>query len=291
MNETKKAQVTSANITKGGVGKTTIIYNGAYFLTMLKLKKVLIADFDFQMNLTNRFIPVNQRKDLIKPENDVLNFFKNDTIPEPILVDDNLWLIPGNPKLAELLDDVKNKKQRNYLLQWYYSNMEKLSEQYDFILFDTHNDHNMITDNILAVSDKVIAIADVDGDSMSMLADEVNHINKLKKLIVNPITGESFVNTKVVKIGNKIIADAAKHPDTSTANVDHRNFVKAFNQIMEVDDSFLGYFWERGPLAKAKTENKSMFHLKNDARYNKKIILSFIKNQKNCLKRFLTFNK
>ena len=99
MNETKKAQVTSANITKGGVGKTTIIYNGAYFLTMLKLKKVLIADFDFQMNLTNRFIPVNQRKDLIKPENDVLNFFKNDIIPEPILVDDNLWLIPGNPKL------------------------------------------------------------------------------------------------------------------------------------------------------------------------------------------------
>jgi len=275
MNDLKKVQVVSANITKGGVGKTTIIYNCAYFLTMLKLKKVLIADFDFQMNLTNRFIPLNQRKNLIKPENDVLNFFRDGTVPEPILVDDSLWLIPGNPKLEELLDDVKNGKQRNYLLQWYYSNLEKLSEQYDYILFDTHNDHNMITDNILAVSDKVIAIADVDGDSMSMLADEDNHINKLKKLIVNPITGESFVNTKVVKIGNKILADAAKNPEASNANVDHRDFVKAFNQMMEIDDSFLGYFWDRGPLAKAKTENKSMFHLKTDARYNKKNNLEF----------------
>jgi ATPases involved in chromosome partitioning len=275
MNNSKTVQVISANITKGGVGKTTIIYNGAYFLTMLKGKKVLLADFDFQMNLTNRFIPVNQRTNKIKPENDVLNFFGSDSIPEPLQVDNNLWLIPGNPKLEELLDDVKNGKQRNYLLQWYYSNLEKLSEQYDYILFDTHNDHNMITDNILAVSDKVIAIADVDGDSMSMLVDEVNHINKLKKLIVNPVTGESFVNTKVVKIGNKIIADAAKNPNTSNSNVDHREFVKALNQMMEVDDSFLGYFWERGPLAKAKTENKSMFHLKSDVRYNKKNNLDF----------------
>lgn len=90
MNDLKKVQVVSANITKGGVGKTTIIYNCAYFLTMLKLKKVLIADFDFQMNLTNRFIPVNQRKNLIKPENDVLNFFRDGTVPEPILVDGSL---------------------------------------------------------------------------------------------------------------------------------------------------------------------------------------------------------
>lgn len=289
MNDSKKVQVISANITKGGVGKTTIIYNCAYFLTMLKAKKVLIADFDFQMNLTNRFIPVNQRKILIKPENDVLNFFKDGTIPEPILVDDNLWLIPGNPKLEELLDDVKNGKQRNYLLQWYYSNLEKLSEQYDYILFDTHNDHNMITDNILAVSDKVIAIADVDGDSMSMLADEVNHINRLKKLIVNPVTGESFVNTKVVKIGNKIIADAAKNPHTSNANIDHREFVKAFNHMMELDESFLGYFWERGPLAKAKTENKSMFQLKDDPRYNKKNNVEFYKYSEDLFEKIIKF--
>lgn len=45
--------------------------------------------------------------------------------------------------------------------------------------------------------------------------------------------------------------------------------------MMEIDDSFLGYFWERGPLAKAKTENKSMFHLKTDARYNKKNNIEF----------------
>ena len=71
MNSFDKVQILSANITKGGVGKTTIIYNGAYFLTMLKNKRVLLGDFDFQMNLTNRFIPVNERAQKIKSENDV----------------------------------------------------------------------------------------------------------------------------------------------------------------------------------------------------------------------------
>ncbi|MCW2281190.1 ParA family protein [Lactococcus lactis] len=263
-------QIITANIKKGGVGKTTIIYNLAYYLQKVKHQRVLLADFDESMNLTNRFIQPQKQASSIKLENQVTRFFSSKQAPVPLQVDKGIDLIAGDAKLSAWLKEIQEGKQRNYLLSWYYANKEALEERYDYILFDTHNDHSMITDNVLAVSDKVLAIADVDSDSMGKLTEEQNYVEALKKIVANPMTGESFVSARVLKIGNKVEAEAAKNPDCSKATKDHRLFVQAVQTLMSEDESFLGYFWQRGPFAKAKTENQSLFHLKTDPRYNKK---------------------
>ncbi|MEY8514678.1 ParA family protein [Lactococcus taiwanensis] len=263
-------QIITSNIKKGGVGKTTIIYNLAYYLQKIKHQRVLLADFDESMNLTNRFILPSEQGSKIRLENQVSRFFSGEQFPVPLQVDEGIALIAGDAKLSAWLKDIQEGRQRNYLLSWYYSNKEVLEKHYDYILFDTHNDHSIITDNVLAVSDKVLAIADVDSDSMGKLTEEQEHIDLLKKMVANPMTGESFVSARVLKIGNKIEAEAARNPKGTHATKDHRLFVQAFQSLMQSDESFLGFFWDRGPLAKAKTESRSMFHLKTDPRYNKK---------------------
>ena len=51
----KMTKIYTTNIKKGGVGKTTITFNGAFYLAVKKNKRVLLIDLDDSCNLTKRF--------------------------------------------------------------------------------------------------------------------------------------------------------------------------------------------------------------------------------------------
>lgn len=248
-------KVITINVDKGGVGKTTLAFNGAYYLKEHD-KRVLLIDLDPSTNLTYRFPKAVD----VEFEHTVEAFFKGEKAPVPVTVAEGIDLIAGHAGLPLLHTEIEQGMQRRYLLAWYYQNLPTLKETYDYILIDTHNDHSVITNNALVIADKVLAIANVDADAMGKLAVEEKHIEHLKKMEVDFTTGQSFVNAQVVKVGNKI-------KKGSEARADDRNFAFAFEQLMAKDTSFLGYFYESGQMAKAKTENKTIFHLKNDPRY------------------------
>lgn len=251
-------KVITINVDKGGVGKTTLAFNGAYYLKTQGYR-VLLIDLDPSTNLTFRFEEAID----IDVEHTVEAFFKGEAAPKPLQVDEQIDLIAGHAGLPLLQREIEQGMQRRYLLAWYYQNLQELEEKYDYILIDTHNDHSVITNNALVIADKVLAIANVDADAMGKLALEEAHVEHLKKMEMDFVTGKSFVNAQVVKVGNKV-------KKGSEARADDRNFALAFEQLVAKDSSFLGYFYESGQMAKAKTENKTIFHLKDDPRYQQK---------------------
>lgn len=265
----------TTNIEKGGVGKTTLTYNGAFYLANKKDNKVLLIDMDKSCNLTNRF--KNFLPEIIHPENTVEEFFTRTQNPIPVTVTENIDLICGYSDLATLSKDVEAGKGKGYLLSWYYSNIDKIEEKYDYMLIDTHNDLGIFTDNAIAMSDYVIAIADIDEDAIEKINLEADHIEKLKNDFVNPMTGESFVNAQLIKIGNKVQSNTS----------DSHAFRKAFEQMMKVDNHFLGYFEFRTLFAKAKTTGQSLVELESD--YNSLSYKKFFEETWNLYEKIYTF--
>lgn len=240
----------ATNIEKGGVGKTIITYNGGFYLASKEEKNVLFIDIDESMNLTKRFrnyidLPVDEKST-------VKEFFSSDGgNPIPIKITERIDLIAGYSELKELTKDVEKGKGRGYLLSWYYENIEEIEAKYDYILIDTHNDFSIFTDNAIAVSDVVIAIADIDEDAIEKLQEEHDHIEELKKAFINPMNNQSFVNTQLIKIGNKVQSNTS----------DSHKFKEAFEHMMLVDPNFLGYFEFRTLFAKAKTTRSPLVEL------------------------------
>lgn len=243
-------KIYGTNIEKGGVGKTTVTYNGAFYLDVKEEKTVLLIDIDESMNLTKRFrnyitLPVDEKST-------VKEFFNpNGGNPEPIKITERIDLIAGYSELKELSKDVEKGKGRGYLLSWYYANIEEIESKYDYILIDTHNDFSIFTDNAIAVSDVIIAIADIDEDAIEKLQEEHDHIEELKKAFVNPMNDQSFVNAQLIKIGNKVQSNTS----------DSHKFKEAFEHMMSVDPNFLGYFEFRTLFAKAKTTRSPLVEL------------------------------
>lgn len=244
--------VYSTNIDKGGVGKTTITFNGAFYLAVKKGQRVLLIDEDKSCNLTKRY---KRFIDLPVPEEStVKEFFTESGDPQPIKITENIDLIAGYSELNDLTNEVTAGKGRGYLMTWYYSHLDELEGKYDYILIDTHNDLGIFTDNAIAVSDYVLSIADIDEDAIEKLQTEETHIEKLKKAFVNPMTNKSFVTAQLLKVGNKVQSNTR----------DSHMFKKAFEVMQENDPTFLGYFEFRTLFAQAKTTGYSLVELEPD---------------------------
>ena len=139
---------------KGGVGKTTITYNYAEWLSK-KGKNVLLIDLDHQCNLTNIYLPVEKN-------NTIGEVFKDSSIVSEVVVHkikNNLSLISGYIELDDLEKMIENQSKKEMLLYlWIKKNYKKFNfDQYDYILIDTHPDFSTITKNAIAISDIIIS--------------------------------------------------------------------------------------------------------------------------------------
>lgn len=137
---------------KGGVGKTTLVYQYANRLAKEEGKKVLLIDLDHQCNLTQTY-------DIYDHDNTVANVFLNQGNVKIHSVDDNIDLIAGYMKLDDLERSVQREKFKNVLLyHWFASNIDTYNlEQYDYIIFDCHPDFSTATKNAIIVSHAVIS--------------------------------------------------------------------------------------------------------------------------------------
>jgi cellulose biosynthesis protein BcsQ len=96
---------------KGGVGKTTMLFNAAVEMGLLN-KRVLMVDFDAQANLTAISLPDDQLIKLYTPEADLLTVAHafaplvsgsgDVKTPEAIEVrPGSVWLVPGDIRLSD----------------------------------------------------------------------------------------------------------------------------------------------------------------------------------------------
>lgn len=142
---------------KGGVAKTTLCKEIAYFLSITKLYRILIIDVDPQCNITQSFL---QKYDYIKTDKtltekptlkSIESIFTANKIIEGenkeciVKLSDNLDLLPGDMDIGFVKRSAQVAKDEQRLLL--YINKNNLKDDYDFIFIDcppTYSYHSVV---------------------------------------------------------------------------------------------------------------------------------------------------
>lgn len=190
---------------KGGVGKTTTSINlGAAFVS--NNLRVLLIDFDEQANAT---IGLGFSRELI--ETSVYNLLVEDLSIEDTIYktnDPNLDLIPASVKLANVELDLSRKKDNELILS---KKLEKIRDNYDYILIDCPPSLGITIDNALYSADSVIIPVECEYlayDALTQMVNKINQIQHIKNGVGKSLTIEGVLLTKLDNrniIGYKII--------------------------------------------------------------------------------------
>lgn len=133
---------------KGGVGKTTTVWNLSACLAEMG-KKVLMVDLDPQASLT-----ICQAIEPAELDYSIYNVLIGSVDINSIIVDlDNYKLLPSTIDLAGAEVELSSKIGKEYILA---KNFKKLKEDFDYIIIDCPPALGNLTVNALSASDGVI---------------------------------------------------------------------------------------------------------------------------------------
>lgn len=146
----KMGRVIAVANQKGGVGKTTTAINLSAALAELN-QKVLTIDIDPQGNTSSGFgIDKNNL------ENTVYELILGECTIEECMhesVFENLFVLPSNVDLAAAEIELIGINEKEYILK---KEVNKIKEQYDFIVIDCPPSLNMLTINAMTTADTVL---------------------------------------------------------------------------------------------------------------------------------------
>ncbi len=160
--------------TKGGTGKTTICFNYGYYLADNKNKRVLMLDFDPQVNLVYSFGKENKNDEGNNLESMLLNFIKGKNISledYTIKIGKNLTILPTSNNISvidEYLTDFLVKKsvekgvelksmERNLLLKEMLDKVIKPWE-FDYVLTDCQPSFSLLSNTALIYSENTLIV-------------------------------------------------------------------------------------------------------------------------------------
>ena len=169
---------------KGGVGKTTTTINLGVGLSR-QGKKVLLIDADAQANLTicsgfNR--PDKLKYTISNALIDVANEADNISINNLLKSDEGVDLLPANLNLSAVENQIISLMGRECLLKGY---IEKIKNNYDYILIDCSPTLNVITINAFTAADKVIIPAQASYLAVMGLQDLIKTVGQVHRQL-NP---------------------------------------------------------------------------------------------------------
>lgn len=174
---------------KGGVGKTTTSTNLSASLAELG-KKVLVVDIDPQGNATSGLgIDKNNL------ENTLYELFIGECELEECLINDaleNLSVLPSNVNLSGAEIELIGVDKREYILK---KNLEKIRDNYDYIIIDCPPSLNILTVNALSAADSVLVPIQCEYYALEGLSQLVYTINLVKKRLNPNLTMEGVVFT------------------------------------------------------------------------------------------------
>lgn len=172
-------KIVSFSNQKGGVGKTTTCINMAAFLAQFG-KKILLVDLDPQGNATTGLGLI--KSDLEKSVYNVL--IEEEDILENIEETevDGLSLLPSSIDLAGAEVELVYKRSREKILK---NALEKIRDDYDYIMIDCSPSLGLLTINALAAADTVIIPIQSEYYALEGLSQLMNTIALVKQKL-NP---------------------------------------------------------------------------------------------------------
>mgnify|MGYP001319066205 CR=1 FL=1 len=193
---------------KGGVGKTTTAINLSAGLAVLEYK-TLIIDADPQANATSG---VGFDQKTIKTS--IYECILNEVNPKDIILQTktpNLDIIPAHIDLVgaeiELINMPNREKMMKVLL-------DKIKDDYDFIIIDCSPSLGLITVNALAASDSVIVPVQCEYFALEGLGKLLNTIKIVQSRLNPDLEIEGILLTmydKRLRLSNQVVEDVRTH--------------------------------------------------------------------------------
>ncbi|MDJ0712911.1 MAG: ParA family protein [Prochloraceae cyanobacterium] len=192
---------------KGGVGKTTTVYNLAAGLVKFKQARVLLIDIDPQGNSAAALgIPIWELKTQLK---DVLQ--RRCSINDALVhTESGVDLIPSNLILAEEEIPISGLPGREVLLR---KAIEPLVENYDFILIDCPPNVGVFSINALMASNGVIIPVDMSylgllgiagiERTLNLVKDYLDHGVEIKGVLATRFDRRNKLSKEVLNSLNK----------------------------------------------------------------------------------------
>lgn len=217
---------------KGGVGKSTMVYNIAKLLTG-RGNSVLLIDADEQGNLSEMF-----PKEFDKAKKSIKSILFEGTPASQVInqVGPNLYMIFADLELGLLKNDLHYKTDRYYiLLTWVQQNKDVLN-QFDYVLIDLHPEISVIQINSFIISDVVVSPINTDkyGETSLKLLD--TRYNLLNDLTVHPVTQTSYLTARIKYFINKYNQQKVK---------DRKRYENIRNHPLISGEMFKGFIPER----------------------------------------------
>ena len=159
---------------KGGVGKTTTAINLSASLAEME-KKILVVDMDPQGNTTSglgieKDSEENTVYELLLGEAEIEDCIKKDVF-------NHLSVIPSNVNLAGAEIELIGVEDKENLLK---NSLDKIKDQYDFILIDCPPSLNMLTINSMCAGDTVLVPIQCEYYALEGLSQLIHTIDLVK---------------------------------------------------------------------------------------------------------------
>lgn len=175
---------------KGGVGKTTTVFNLAHYFAKQGFKTLAI-DTDPQLNLSVNLGITNFSKTLG-------DYLLNRTVTfEPAIIDKNLHLISAGANTEEDMTNLKNQttmyytKLKNFLMT--------LKDEYDIVVIDTAPAFNVYTSNSIYAGNVYIVLT-AGGNELLGVKATIDFTKNLNK----DISGVIMIRKEKTSLSHKI---------------------------------------------------------------------------------------
>lgn len=192
---------------KGGVGKTTTAISLGGCFGVLEYKTLLV-DADPQANATSGvgLDPKNSRN--------IYDCLVNDVDPRELIIatnNPNLDIIPSHIDLVGAEIEMINLPNREYMLR---NALEKIKDDYDFIIIDCSPSLGLITVNALTAADSVLVPVQCEFFALEGLGKLLNTIKIVQGRLNNDLEIEGILLTMYdtrTRLANQVVDEVKTH--------------------------------------------------------------------------------